>query len=728
MAHTVTHKTVCQVCHNCCPIEVDVVDGRAVKILGNKANRHYDGFTCVKGRGQLDYHYSPDRLLHSLKRGPDGGYAPIWSEQAMDEIAVKLTRIIERHGPRAVSAYFGTQAFQTASASMPVAKGFMAGIGSPMVFESVTIDQPGKAVAPALHGTWLGGKYGPNEADVLLLIGANPLVSMLGLPLGNHGKWLGDKLESGGRLIVIDPRRTETARRAHLFLQPLPGHDVAILAAMTRIILAEDLIDSRFVTDNVTGIDELRSAVAPFEPSLVAAAAEVDVADLETAARMYAAAGRGYIDAGTGPNMAQSGTLLEYLILNLGALCGDRRRAGETVADPVSLYPPLPAVAQALPPYPAGGLGEAMRVRGLGHCPAGMPVSGLAEEILTPGEGQVRVLFSVGGNPIAAWPDQIRTAEAMSALELLVQIDPFMSATAHYADYVIAPPMALETPHVTHVLDFLQAAGIGPGAPYAQYGPAVVDPPEGSDLCSEWQFFYGLGQRMGVQIAAPHPLGLVEPVPLDMAHPPTEEELLDIVCQGSRLPLDVVRRHPDGVEGALAAEPATVVLPGDPSTPTCLDVGNPQMMADLAAVADNLGAGEHIGGTAAGDDMLLISRREMHATNSSYNAMAARGGRRHNPAFINPVDATRLGVGADDVVRIASPRASVLAVVSLDESVRPGVVSMSHAYGNPSPDVDTPLQDGSSTARLADVTVDFDRYSGQPRMSAIPVTVTPASL
>ncbi|MGE2729946.1 molybdopterin-containing oxidoreductase family protein [Mycolicibacterium vaccae] len=717
-----TRKTVCQVCHNCCPIEVDVVDGRAVKISGNKANRHYDGFTCVKGRGQLDYHYSSDRLLHSRKRGADGSYAPISSEQALDEIAAKLTGIIERHGPRAVSAYFGTQAFQTASASMPVAKGFMAGIGSPMVFESVTIDQPGKAVAPALHGTWLGGKYGPNEADVLLLIGANPLVSMLGLPLGNHGKWLGDKLESGGRLIVIDPRRTETARRAHLFLQPLPGYDVAILAAMTRIILAEDLIDSRFVADNVMGVDELRAAVAPFDPSLVAATAEVDVADLEAAARMYAAAERGYIDAGTGPNMAQSGTLLEYLILNLGALCGDRRRAGETVADPVSLYPPLPAVAQALPPYPADGLGEPMRVRGLGHSPAGMPVSGLAEEILTPGEGQVRVLFSVGGNPIAAWPDQIRTAEAMSALELLVQIDPFTSATAHYADYVIAPPMALETPHVTHVLDFLQAAGIGPGAPYAQYGPAVVDPPEGSDLCSEWQFFYGLGQRMGVQIAAPHPLGLVEPVPLDMAHPPTDEELLDIVCQGSRLPLDVVRRHPDGVEGALAAEPATVVVPGDPSTPTRLDVGNAQMMADLAAVTDNLGT------AAGGDGMLLISRREMHTTNSSYNAMAARGGRRHNPAFINPADATRLGVGADDVVRIASPRASVLAVVSLDESVRPGVVSMSHAYGNPSPDVDTPWQDGSSTARLADVTIDFDRYSGQPRMSAIPVTVTPASL
>ncbi|BBZ33639.1 molybdopterin-containing oxidoreductase family protein [Mycolicibacterium confluentis] len=720
MAHeTTVHKTLCAVCHNCCPIEVDVIDGRAVKVRGNKANRHYDGFSCVKGRGQLEYHYSPERLLHSLKRGPDGSYAPISSAQAMDEIASRLQDMIGEHGPRSISAYFGTQAFQAAGASMPVVKGFLAGIGTPMVFESVTIDQPGKAIAPALHGTWLGGRYGPDEADLLMLIGANPLVSMLGLPLGNHGKWLTNKLESGGQLIVIDPRRTETARRAHLFLQPLPGHDIAILAVMIKVILAEELIDTQFVADNVVGVADLRAAVEPFDPTAVAAAADLDAADLVTAARMYATASRGYIDAGTGPNMAQSGTLLEYLILNLGALCGNRRRAGEVVADPVSLYPPLPAVAQALPPYPPNGLGEAMRVRGLSLSAAGMPVSGLAEEILTPGEGQVRALFSIGGNPIAAWPDQIRTAEAMSALQLLVQIDPFMSHTARYADYVIAPRMPLETPHVSQILDYLQAAGIGPGAPYAYYGPAVLDTPEGSDLLSEWEFFYGLAQRMGVTIDAPHPLGLVEPIPLDMTHPPTEEELLDIVCQGSRIPLDVVRDHPDGLEGDLAAEPATVVLPGDPNTPTHLDVANAQMMADLADTAEDMVRTD----TA---DMLLVSRREMHTTNSSYNAMAARGGRRHNPAYLNPADAARLGVEPDQLVCITSPRASVMALVSLDDSVRPGVVSMSHAYGNASPELDTPAQDGSSTARLADVTVAFDRYSGQPRMSAIPVTVTPA--
>lgn len=714
-----THKTLCAVCHNCCPIEVDVVAGRAVKVRGNKANRHYDGFTCVKGRGQLEYHYSPDRLLQSLKRGPDGGYAPISSAQAMDEIAARLQALLDDHGPRSISAYFGTQAFQSAGASMPVIKGFLAGIGTPMVFESVTIDQPGKAIAPALHGMWLGGRYGPDEADVLMLIGANPLVSMLGLPLGNHGKWLTQKLESGGRLVVIDPRRTETARRAELFLQPLPGHDVAILAAMIKVILAEDLIDSQFVADNVVGLADLRAAVEPFDPGTVAAAADLDPDGLVTAARMFAGASRGYIDAGTGPNMAQSGTLLEYLILNLGALCGNRRRAGEVVADPVSLYPALPAVAQALPPYPPNGLGEPMRVRGLSNSAAGMPVSGLAEEILTPGEGQVRALFSIGGNPIAAWPDQIRTAEAMSALDLLVQIDPFMSHTARYADYVIAPRMPLETPHVSQILDYLQAAGIGPGAPYAYYGPAVLDAPDGSDLLTEWEFFYGLAQRMDVQIDAPHPLGLVGPVPLDMTHPPTEDELLDIVCQGSRIPLDLVRSHPDGVEGDLATEPATVVAPADPDAPTRLDVANPQMLFDLAGAAHDLARGH----TA---DMMLISRREMHTTNSSYNAMAARGGRRHNPAYLNPEDAARLGVAPDELVCITSPRAAVIAIVSLDESVRPGVVSMSHAYGNASPDVDTPTQDGASTARLADVTVDFDRYSGQPRMSAIPVTVTPA--
>ncbi len=710
------HSTVCQVCHNCCPIEVAVEAGRAVEIHGNKNNRHYAGFSCGKGRRQLAYHYSTDRLLHSQKRLPSGELVPISSAQVMDEVAERLQGLLDEHGPRAIALYFGTQAFQTAGSSMPVIKGFLNALGTPMVFDSVTIDQPGKMVARALHGSWLAPAHTADEAEVLLLFGANPLVSMLGLPSGNPGTWLNRRLEEGARLIVVDPRRTETARRAELFLQVRPGHDVAILAAMLRVILAEDLGDRQFRASWVDGIDRLRAAVAPFTPAAVARTAGIDADDLVRAARMYGAARKGFVDAGTGPNMAQSGSTLEYLIAVLRSVCGHVRRAGEEVPDPLTLYPALPAIAQPMPPAPATGFGERLRVRNLTSCPAGLPVSALADEILLDGEGQVRALFSVGGNPVVAWPDQVRTTAAMKALNLLVQVDPFLSNTAQFADYVIAPRMPLEVPHVTQILDFLQALGIGPGAPYAQYGPAVLDVPEGSDLLSEWEFFYGLAQRLNLSIEVPHPFGMVDPIPLDMSQPPTEEELLDLVCAGSRIPLEVVRQYRDGLEGEAAAEPRVVVAPADPACTAKLDAANPEMMADLATIAASLGT--------ADEGFVLVGRRETHAANSSYNAKAARGIRRHNPAYLNPVDAERLGVRDDDLVRIASARAAVVAVVSVDDSMRPGVVALSHAYGPAEADVDDPWGAGASTARLADVEDDYDRYSGQPRMSGIPVVLS----
>ena len=504
----------CRICLHGCSIRVAVEDGRAVDVTGDPESSLYQGFSCSKGRAQATFLRHPRRLLTSLKRSATGGFEPIGAEQAMDEIAARLTELVGEHGPRTLASYWGTMA---AASSMTGAllSAFMTGLQSPMQFSPNTIDKPGKALAKALHGSWMAPAQGFDQPDVALLLGVNPLISFQGMPFGNPGKWLSRALRDGMALIVIDPRDSDVAKRATLHLKARPGTDAMILAAIIRVIIEEGLYDRAFVAEHVEGLGLLRDHVARFRPEVVASIADVEAADILAAARLFATAQRGYAMAGTGPSMSGPGTLVEYLVLDLLSLCGRWLRAGELVRNSGSLIPPLQPRAQVSPPRAAAGFGERLRVRNLTDTVAGMPVSALAEEILRDGPGKVRALISCGGNPVAAWPDQHLTSEAMRSLDLLVQIDPWMSQTAALAHYVIAPTMPLEVPDVTLLHDTLLAPHLGPVENWAQYTPAIVQEPPGSDLLQEWEFFFGLARAPG----APAPDRSPTPV-ADCAHQP----------------------------------------------------------------------------------------------------------------------------------------------------------------------------------------------------------------
>ena len=425
-----TKVSFCRFCHAFCGIKVDVQEGRVVKVVGDVNNPMYHGFTCVKGRSLPAQHNHPDRLLHTMKRAGDGTFEPVAVQQAIDEIAARLRTIIDETGPRSVALYAGTYSFHY-PAGNEAGRGFLNAIGSRMRFSSGSIDQPGKGVARALHGTWSAGPQPFGEADTWLLIGANPAVSMWGgVPQYDPSRRLRDAKARGMRLIVIDPRRTETAANADLFLQPRPGEDPTILAGLLRVILTEGLHDRDFVDADVEGLDALRAAIEPFTPDYVERRACVPAQLIVDAARMFAAGRRGSVTAGTGPNMAPRGTLTEYLVACLQTVCGRWLRAGEPVPNPYVLLPQRVAKAQADSRIPVSGYGEQLRVRGLGDNPGGLPTAALADEILLDGDGRVRALFAVGGNPVAAWPDQLKTLDAMHSLDLLVCLDIKMSATA----------------------------------------------------------------------------------------------------------------------------------------------------------------------------------------------------------------------------------------------------------------------------------------------------------
>lgn len=723
---SVVRPSFCSVCRNGCPILVEVEGGLATKVTGDPDGPIHRGYTCHRGRALPELHADEDRLLHSMVRRPDGTFAPIGVERAMDDIAARVQALVDRHGPRSIAHYAGTGMAQCAHA-YPLADSLLDGIGTPMRFSANTIDQPGKQIARGLHGYWLAPPQAFNRPDVVLWIGINPLTSYTGKPFGHPADFFRDLDRRGAKLIVVDPRRTESARRATLHLQPIPGQDVAILAALLHVILEEGRGDDDFVASEVSGVEELREAVAPFTPAAVAARAGVAVDDLVAAARMFADAGRGYAVAGTGPNMGTArGTLVEYLVLALDTVCGHHLRAGDVVRTPGTLTRPPDFRAQAHGPVEAYGFGERLRVRGLADTLGGLPVAALAEEILLPGPDRVRALFVLGGNPVVALPDQLRTIDALRALDLLVVVDIRMTQTAQLAHHVIAPTMSLEVPRIR---------SDGPAGSYgngyagytdavAQYTPPVVERPAGSELIEEWELYWGLAARLGIALRynPPRrslfrdgpPSSSVGPA-LDMARKPTSDELFARVTARARVPLDEVRRHRHGA--LFPPDPPVVVGPKDPGCDERLDVGNAVMLADLAEVATEEARDEV-------RPFRLIVRR-MHQINSSLHVPAIDRGRPYNPAFMHPQDLDRLGLADGDLVEITSDRASVTAVAGTDAALRTGLVSMAHCFGAGPEHDDRAHQIGAPANRLLSVDDVYEPYSGQPLMSNVPVSVRP---
>ncbi|MCP5180560.1 MAG: molybdopterin-dependent oxidoreductase [Pseudomonadales bacterium] len=706
---------ICRFCHAFCGVNVTVENDRVVKVLGDIDNPMYHGYTCIKGRQLPEQHYHAERLLApQLKTA--GGHRPIAYDKALDDIAEKLQAIVRRYGPRSVAVYTGTFSFPYPLAK-PMAQALLNAIGSPMLFSSGSIDQPGKPMAMAFHGRWHAGPQPFAESDTWMLVGANPVVSKWGgIPQYNPGKRLHDALKRGMQLVVIDPRRTECARKAAVHVQCKPGEDPTILAGIAHLIIREGWVDTAFVDAETAGFAALKEAVAPFTPEYVAARAEVPVQTLVEAARTFATGTRGMVTAGTGPNMAPRGTLTEYLVLAINTLCGRWLRAGEKMPNPFVLLPTRHGRAQPEPKPQAYGYGTELRVRNLTDNAGGLSAAALADEILLGGEGQVKALFSVGGNPLAAWPDQLKTWEALKHLELSVSLDIKLSATAKMSHYVLPPKLGLEVPGITMPNEGVWFYGLSTGypEPYAMYQPALVPPPAGSDLLEEWQVFYRLAQRMGLPLT-------LNGQALDMTNEPTTDELFEVLTAGSRIPLGEVKQHP---HGHIFDDPSICVLPREADCEERLDLGNAIMLGELREVRQEPTTG-HAG--YRGEQTFthrLVSRRLNDVYNSSGRDIPKlmKNGR-YNPAYMHPDDLAAMGLHAGDVVEIASARAAILGVVEEADDVKPGVISMAHSFG------DAPTEDhklfsiGSNTGRLTSVDEDYDPRTGMPMMSAIPVNV-----
>jgi len=703
--------SVCRNCGSFCPTLVTIDDEQVLKVEGDPKAPIYKGFICPKGRDIPRQHHIANRLLCPQKRLSDGTRVPISSTQAIDEIAERLQRILHESGPDSVAMYLGGGVAEQNTAP-GVMRAFLAAIGSPMFFTAGTIDQPGLIVANALHGQWEGGRIHPKRCETLLMIGGNPVISKQHLPQ-NPAQQLKAITRAGTRLIVIDPRRSETALRAAVHLQIIPGEDPTLLAGLIHLIFALDGVDANFVARNTQGVEALRAAVADFTPDYVAARAGVVAEDLIAAARVLISARTGDTALGVGPSMATRGTLSSYLALCIQSLRGFWAGEGEEASRPRVLMPAEIRKAQPSGPRRAWGYGRYHFARGLQQTVVGMPTAALPELMLSKGKERVRALFLHAG-AMYSWPDPHRTLEALGALDLLVMHDVELTATSALAHYLIATRRQLETPAISQPAE--QTGAIHPGydwtEPYAFYRPATLEPPRGSDVMEAWQTYYRLARKLGLTLK-------IGSEPLDMAHQPTSDDILELYCRGSAIPLTRVKQFP---HGALFEEARDIVRPRDPDCDARLQLADTAMLAELREVrAEDVLTRRRTDGEFP---LLLITRRVQESTNSGVR-MLERAKRSPNPAYMHPDDLAARSLHPGDRVEIRSRYGKVIGFVAADPHLRRGVVSMTHGYGARHGRDYDPQRDGANVNELLSWEGDHDRYHGMPRMSAVPIDVRP---
>jgi len=709
-----TKRTFCRLCHASCAMLVDIENDQVTAVRGDSEDTLFHGYTCVKGRQMPDMHNLPERLLKPLIRR-EGKFVEISTADALAEAGARMKAIVEEFGPHSIALYCGTNAFQN-SAVLGTAFAFAEAIGSRNYYTSVTVDQPAKVFTTARYGTWMGGPNNFEDSDVVMFVGNNPLVSHYspsgGLPPFSPSRRLRDAKARGMKIIVADPRESDIGALADIFLPVKPGEDPALLAGMLHVILSEGLYDRNFVTAHVDGVAELEEAVKHFPPEVAAARAGVDADALIKTARLFASGQKGRVVTGTGPEMAGNGTLTEYLVVALNTLCARFNQEGDKVANP-SLFQPHaagPKKAQVAPRVPMFGEGFAQsRIRGIGKLGREMPCNVLADEILTPGEGQVKVLISIGGNPEIAFPNQQKVRRALETVDLFIQIDPWMSASAKRADLILAPSMCLEREDINNVSEnFCEE-------PYAHYTEAMVPPP--GDTMDEYEMLWWLAKHMGLQLTFPG-----GPVSMDVC--PDKVTVLDLVSEGALLKPSKAR-----ADAAASDRPGSAVFypelhltvgPADP------DAGGKFDLAE-GAMPDQLKDYAKRGNEQSAFDFRLISRRSKHRYNSNGHTLPhLKEKMPTNPAFFNPEDLAALSVNDGEMVEISSPLASIFAIGKASDKVRRGVISMSHAFGDDDAGKDDVMTQGSSTNRLISDDTDIDPITGQAIQSAIPVRVTAA--
>jgi anaerobic selenocysteine-containing dehydrogenase len=469
----------CPLCEATCGLELTIRDGAVTRIRGDSDDVFSHGFICPKGTALGHLHDDPDRLRAPMVRR-DGDLRPAPWEEAFAEVAGRLPGIIERHGRDAVAVYLGNPNVHNLSGLL-YGRVLLRALGTRNLFTASTVDQRPKEISSALMFGTMYTHAVPDldRASYLLLLGANPMES--NGSLATAPDWPGRLrgiLQRGGRIVVVDPKRTRTAERASEHLPIRPGTDAQFLMAMVHTLFAEGLVDLGAAEEFVSGVDVIEGLARDFPPEAVAGHCGIDAATIRRHARELATAPRAAVYGRIGTCTQEFGTLASWLVDVLNVLTGNLDRPGGAMFAKPAAGAPNTIGAPRFGRETRIGRWRS-RVRGLPETFGELPVSCLAEEIETPGEGQVRALVTIAGNPALSAPNSGRLQRALGSLEFVVCVDPYVNETTRFADVILPPPSPLARGHYDLGFYLFSLRNV------ANYSPPVF--PLGPGQLDEWQ-------------------------------------------------------------------------------------------------------------------------------------------------------------------------------------------------------------------------------------------------
>ncbi|OBB65990.1 molybdopterin dinucleotide-binding protein [Mycobacterium sp. 852014-50255_SCH5639931] len=712
-----------------CGLEIQVDGGRVTSIRGNRDDVWSRGHICPKGVSLAALHDDPDRIRRPMIK-VDGQWQEVSWDAAFRRCTELLTPVIEKYGIGAVTAYTGNPLAH--SFSLARYAGVLMGMsGMPITYSPGTVDQwPKNLSSHLMYGLWWNFPVPDIErTDLMVIMGANPAASQGSLLAAPDVMGLIDRIRKRGKVIVIDPVRTQTAARADEWLPIVPGTDAALLLAVAHTLFDEGLIDP---APHVDGVDTMRRVAAEWPPDRVSAVTGIDEDRIRLLARELAGTEKAVVYGRIGLCNQEFGSLASWLVDVINILTGHFDVAGG------AMFPKPAAWSITTQPLPGleGGLPEFgrwhTRVRGAKEVLGQAPVSCMAEEIATPGEGQLKALITVAGNPVLSTPGGDKLDEVLPMLEAMISVDLWLNETTRHADVILPGLSPLEQPHHDDLILLFAIHSI------ANYSAPVFDP---GDRPHEWEilirltglctgtpaedvdvtaiddgFFDYLAFTRGVDGAEIRKL-------YDRGGP---ERMLDLTLRtgpfGDQygknpggLTLDLLKANPNGIDFG----PMVPQLPDILGTPDKKIRLAPQyLLDDLPRLAARM--------ERPAEPLVLVSRRHLRSNNTwLHNVPALMKGKDRCTLLIHLDDAARCGIEDGDVVTVKSAAGEIKVPVEVTDAIKPGVVSMPHGWGHGKPGTRMAVANSSPGANtnVLSLPTFIDEPSGNGALNGIPVTI-----
>ncbi|WP_371405532.1 molybdopterin-dependent oxidoreductase [Kribbella sp. NBC_00662] len=688
-------RTSCNLCEAICGVLVTVEDGRVTDIRGDESDPLSHGHICPKAVALRDLQEDPDRLTTPVRRTSDGWQEIGW-DAAYELVVDKLTGIQKEHGRNSIGVYLGNPNVHSLGAltHMPT---MVRQLRTRNKFSATSIDQlPHMLSSYLLYGHQLMVAVPDiDRTSYLLMLGANPLASngsMMTAP--GFGRRLKDVRKRGGKVVVIDPRRTETAVVAdeHHFVRP--GTDAAFLLALIHEVIS---LGAARPAEYVDGLATVEAVVEAWTPERAAGITGIPADVIRRVAREFAEADRAACYGRVGVSTQQFGAICQWAIQVLNIITGNLDRPGGTMF-------PRPAVNALL------GLGRGhigvwkSRVRGLPEFGGELPVSTMAEEILTPGDGQIRAMMTVAGNPVLSTPSGRRLDEALGSLEFMVAIDPYINETTRHADVILPPAPPLERDHYDVIFHQLAVRNT------ARWNDAVL--PKPAEARHDWEIFRDLGlafirrtpwSRRRVQVIARLRVSPRRIVDAGLRIGPY------------RLSVAKLRKSPGGID----------LGPLQPALPGALHHKSKRIDLAQRMILDDLPRLDSLNDLDG--QLLLIGRRHLRNNNSwMHNSARLVKGKPRHQLLMNPDDLAERSLADGQLVTVTSAAGSISVEVASSNDIMPGVVSLPHGFGHNRPGARLTVANQVAGQSANDVTdaAYTDAVAGTAAVNGVPVTVT----